>query len=173
MRIIEKNSGYTLLEALIVIGIISVISSLSIASYSTIQRKLNHKAQSDHIENFLHHSRNQAITLGQDIYVSITPSGSCLGASVVENCDCSVSDSCQVDDQYLRITLDDKQFSITDLSLAQPNTLKFNAYLGISAGHNGSFTLDSGVAKTRLIVSALGRTRHCLTQGSISGFTSC
>ena len=173
MQTVFNRYGYTLIELMVIISIVSILATSSFASYSSIQLKLSQRAEAYNIEDFLHQARNNAIQLKQDIYVSIQESDNCLGASTSAPCDCSSEFSCLVNNKDYTLILDNKQLNFNGLTLAQPTYFKFEKHLGIAAGYNGSFALHSSLANVRVILSGLGRSRICLDSGDISGISSC
>ncbi|MBO1255322.1 prepilin-type N-terminal cleavage/methylation domain-containing protein [Alteromonas sp. 5E99-2] len=173
MQTAFNRYGYTLIELMIVIAIMSILATKTFASYSSIQLKLSQRTTAYNIEDFLNQARNNAIQLKHDIYVSIQESDNCLGASASGPCDCSSEYSCLINSKNYRLILDNKQLSFNELTLAQSTYFKFEKHLGIAAGYNGSFALHSSLADVRVILSGLGRSRVCLDRGNMSGISSC
>lgn len=167
------KNGYTLLELLIVITLISIITVLGANSYSRLMLQLTQRAVSTQIETALNHARQAAIATKQDVYVVIRDDLQCVGVSFETNCDCSEKENCGINETPLNVLLRESKVTLGGLRLAKDKHIKFDGRLGLAAGNNGSFGLSTAIAEVRVIVSALGRSRLCLASGHLSGIQQC
>lgn len=71
-EMIKQRSGFTLLELLVTIGILSIIAAASIPSYAAAQRRLIVNQTSAELAEVLETARTKAMASGADILVTIS-----------------------------------------------------------------------------------------------------
>ena len=167
------QQGVTLFELMFALGIIAIVLALSVPSLRTLYLSLTHRSIALAADAFIQDQRHRAIYTHEDLLISVTEDGTCLGAAYGKVCDCKLPKDCNIDGELATFQIDGKQFLLNNLRLAQPDHFGFQSRLGTSMGLNGSFSIHSEVAETRLIISGLGRTRICTKQGTLPGVEAC
>jgi len=172
---VRTVKGISLIELMLVIAILSLLMLLSGPSVVHMRHSIVHNSVANSIEHFLNQARITALSKGVPVTVSISHASPwCLGAAENVACDCHLQLDCVINGSELVFSaLDYAHLELTNLTLAQKNTLVFSARLGTAYGANGSFLLSSPVATTRTVISSLGRTRTCLLSGNLGGHEPC
>ena len=165
--------GFTLLELMLGIAIIAILLGIGMPSISRVVELISHRAHATDVESFLNLQRQAAVHGSKHVFVTIDTNANCIGASHTKICDCSSKNACQINNAEAVIAIDKNALALDDLSLAKKNHIRFSKRLGTAVGHNGSFGLRSKYFQTQFIVSALGRSRLCVSKGNISGLHTC
>ena len=164
--------GLTLLELLFSVAIASLLLVLGVPSFVELGQSLRHKKATDDIEHFLNQSRLYAIYVGNPVFIDIQRTPWCIGASEDSTCNCH--EHCELGGDTFTLNASDyPEIDLIGTSFSFEDTSQFQAFTGTAFGYNGSITLESPVAKTKVIVSALGRTRICIETGSIGALPAC
>lgn len=98
MKVINKITGFTLAELLIIITILGILVTIAIPSYVAFINQKRLKVATEDLYNFIKASQSKGLNLPSSYYMSIKPGTSwCYGLSDSSTCDCSTSNSCTLD----------------------------------------------------------------------------
>lgn len=162
---IKVNPGFSLIELLVVIGVISVVTGMAVPAFAAMieRRKLESAALS--LQTDLQWARTLAIKQSQNILVSRTTGNQgawCYGLAVKSSsktkCDCNQSTAITSDDCELK-RVSGVNYDNVDMLSAAVNNNSFDFRRGtISA--NG-VTLATEHYAVRVVFSDTGRVRMC------------
>ena len=80
----SKHKGFSLLELMVVIGIIMIVSAIGFVSFQPMLKRNHMDSGYDTTLMVLRNTRNQAITQGHEYYVNFNPAGFPVGTIQVQ-----------------------------------------------------------------------------------------
>ncbi len=180
--------GFTLIEFLAVMAILTILMTVGVPALDTILQKSRLRGAAEDLASTLHLARSEAIAHPGNgrVYVSFDQNVSdttdwCFGIRSGSDCDCRVSDptdgtACSLDvggTPVLKV-VSSQEFpgvSLQDLNFTSDYT-DFNPIRGTAK--NGHITLR-GERDITIIVSALGRVSLCSPAGTryLHGYREC
>lgn len=169
-----RNSGFTLIEMMVVITIISIIASVAVPSFSSLFDRYRLRGAADALFGDLQAARMEAIRSNSTVYVNFaTGANWCYGMKTGSDCDCTKPSS-------------DANYCSLKLVSAQTNngvTLSANAFASPPSidpvqglvSQAGSVTFQSTAgAQAQVGLSLLGMVSICTPSGGASaGYSSC
>jgi type IV fimbrial biogenesis protein FimT len=169
----QKNSGFTLLEIIIVIAIIGIISALAVPSYRDMIERNRLKQVAEALKSDLQFARTEAIKRSQNSVISRSPGtagGWCYGLNVGANCTCTTPGSCAIK------TISGSEFSsAVNMDAATGNNSTFDSRRGTIGADSVTFSTSHYAAK--VVFSDVGRVRICTPsifgKTGISGYPAC
>lgn len=190
MNIITRKgaeSGFTLIELMIVIVILAILATLAIPSFTDFIEKNRVKNAAEDIYALLNQAKSEAVMRDTDLFVTINAGAWCLGFADAANCNCTLTDpgaenACAVDFAgavSLRVVDggDFEQVTITDDSFGGSTT--FDSIRGVTQGNAlEALIVQSGDWVLSVRVDEGGRARVCKpadTDGAkgVIGFPDC
>ncbi len=155
----QIESGFTLVELMIVVTIIGVVAALAAPSYQRTIEKNQLKQAVESLKADMQFARTEAIKRSADVYVSRKQGNDgawCYGLSL-SNCDCTETVTTESDYCSIKRVLG-SEFSATNLNSSDGNS-HFSFRRG-TIGNNGvTFSTDHYV--TRVVFSSVGRVKLC------------
>ena len=85
-----RKSGFTLIEMMVVIAIISIVASVAVPSFSSLFDKYRLRGAADALFGDLQAARMEAIRSNSTVYVNfVTGANWCYGMKAGSSCDCT------------------------------------------------------------------------------------
>jgi len=165
----QAYRGMTLIEFLIIIGIMAITAVASVSSFTSIVRNYRISGVAEQLYYQLQYARSEAVKRNATVYVSFSTGDSwCYGINVGGTCDCTTAGSCGL------ATTSASAPGLISLSTSgmTGNSINFEGTHG-AANASGSVTLTL-FGQTSLItlsISRFGNLQLCST--GISGYTAC
>ncbi len=163
-----NKNGFTLIEILAVLAIISIIFFYAIPSMQDMIEKTRLKGAADKLLADFRYARSVAILNNKPVYVTFKINNAqwCYGISTKTNCDCNTVDACQVNHQdastsaedFRGISLEKAKFGTDNIAIFEPN----RGTTQIQGLNNGTAWFISAQNKRiAVVVNRLGRVRSC------------
>ncbi|MGZ8934442.1 MAG: GspH/FimT family pseudopilin [Methylobacter sp.] len=166
-----RNSGFTLLELMLVIAIIAILAALAVPSFSTTLAKQRTTGAAEAVLADLRWARAEAIKRNRNVRVTFTngsawhytihadPAGSNTQLKTVDGSD------------FPSITLATASFdnSVAYTTFESTRGTSLNS-VGSLSSNEGTVTITSNNFSVSVIVSPLGSARIC---GSMGGYETC
>ena len=163
---IQKNTGITLLELVIVIAILGILAAIAVPSYERLIERNRLKEAVEGLKSDLQFARTEAIKRSSDLRVTLVAATWCYGIDDGNTaCACGTAGDCAIK------AVDGSQFQ--GISLDANNNVTFSFRRG-TANATGS-TLSSANYQARVVVSDVGRVRICTPSGAtgLSAYPGC
>jgi len=170
----NKNSGFTLIELMVVVSILAILLAVAVPSFSGMVQRGRLKAVAEEHIGHLYMAKAEALKTGQPIYYSVkSGAGQCYGFKKAAACDCAETSGATLCD-LLRIPVDPNTGVTMSSSYAASDIAGFEPVRG-SALLPGIVTwtnAQGSVLKTG--VSVLGRVFTCSPAGAgnVAGYGS-
>ncbi len=154
----NKNSGFTLLEVITVIGIMCVISAIAIPNYITHRNKQKVTQAARQIYSALQSAKMTAIQNNTDINVLFSPgSGSSATYRVFE--DVNGDNAFGSGDREISFGQMPAGVNLQSAAFAgTANSTRFDP-MGLTTGENGTVTVTNSSRTARIIVNTVGGIR--------------
>ncbi|MGR9012101.1 MAG: GspH/FimT family pseudopilin [Gammaproteobacteria bacterium] len=172
----QRNTGFTLLEVMIVIAIVGILAAIAAPSFQSMLERDRLKQVVESLKSDMQFARTEAIKQSSDIIVSRVTGNAgawCYGLSAISNpCDCKQATGATMDDCEIR-SISGLAFSNTvNMDSASGNSI-FSFRRG-TIGANG-VTFSTANYKARVVFSDTGRVNICTPAGSsgISSYPGC
>jgi type IV fimbrial biogenesis protein FimT len=163
----KRNTGFTLLELMIVVAIIGIIAAIAVPSYQDMIERNRLKQAVEGLKSDLQYTRTEAIKRSKDLRITLTGTSSwCYGIDDDNtSCACGTAGDCAIK------AVDGSQFQ--GISLDANNNVTFSFRRG-TASASGS-TLSSANYQARVMVSDVGRVRVCnpVVATRLPGYPDC
>jgi len=165
-----QAQGFTLLELLFSLLLLSLLLSVIFPSFRTLQQSSMLKGVSDTLYTDLAYARAEATKRGTSVYVNInTTSNWCYGIKVGSACDCSVANSCQIDNATR--VMNRANYPRAQLNSSLPSAdLIFEGVRGMASA-NGTLSLSNGSQTAQIIINPTGYIQVC--SSNIPGYPAC
>ena len=173
MKIISEARGFTLVELMVAIAVLSIILTVAVPSITSMRDRNRVRAAAEAVYAHLQFARSESIKQDRNLTVRVaTGTNWCLGISNSSGCDCQITNSCQFGPAggLLERNLSGNDFSDITLTSNQSN-ISFDSRRGIDL-NPGTITLTGGnLLAISVIHSSRGRIRLC--SGNIGGYAAC
>jgi Tfp pilus assembly protein FimT len=168
----QHISGLTLLELMVAISILIITLLLAVPSFAKWHEGNRFKHALRHVSNLAETAKAVAVTSQSNVsFVVDVSAGQCAGSSRLAECDCATANACHIDGKEYAFLA--TQSGIT-LSTAnnENRVVTFTHFGAVSFGHNTTITVKSSSHSGDVVISPLGRIKHCSTT-SLSGVATC
>lgn len=170
----KLQRGYTLLEALIAVFVMTVLVTVAIPSFLDMLDRQRLKGASQSLFSFLYLAKSEAVSSNTNVYVVFNSSEWCAGVSTSNSCDCTSASSCQINGVDRVIDGDDFDgITISNIAFANGNYTGFEPTRTSANGDNGALLLTDGTDSVMISVSSLGRISMCQTGSTTLGISEC
>ena len=183
----QKDNGFTLLEAMIVVAILGIIAAFAVPAYQQVIERNRIKEATESLRADMQFARTQALKLSSDVVVSRTTGNNgawCYGMDNDGSCVCAQTDTSQANYCSLkRVT--GNQFTQTNLSFQSGNTVftfrRGTAFIPGSpnvpcddATEVCSTCFSTTNYKLKVVVNNVGKTEVCTgTANTVPGYETC
>lgn len=172
--LLRGQSGFTLIEMMVVIAIISIIASIAVPSFSTFFDRYRLRGAADAMFGDLQAARMEALRNNGTVFVNIaTGANWCYGMKLGSSCDCTKAST---DANYCSLKLVNAQTNsgVTMASSAFSADPSIDPLQGlVSQAGNVVFQSTAGT-QAQVGLSLLGLVSICTPSGSSSaGYPSC
>jgi type IV fimbrial biogenesis protein FimT len=166
LRARRRCSGLTLIELMVVLGIVAVLAALSLPSFGAQVAGHRLKAAAETLAADIAEARFEAARRGSTLHLNYNQGAEwCWAVATASGCDCRSAQPCQL-----------KAVRSADhpgLTLAQTRNAQFDP-AGSTAGGDGAALLRSSHgSELRVAVSRLGHVRVCAPGAAALGFPAC
>ncbi|WJG08493.1 GspH/FimT family pseudopilin [Aliiglaciecola sp. LCG003] len=175
MHLIIKTQGFSLLEAMIVVSIITLIAALGGPSITAALHHQQLKGALQQSYYLLQQGRAFAVTQAKEVTVQFSPGQNwCVALSDRGTCDCKQANACTLGNQSYQLTAKDYPFiHLPKVTMGNDNAVIFDKTRGSAMGNAGSSVFTNGTTQAKLVISNLGRVRICVQQGQIGAYSAC
>lgn len=158
-----RPRGFTLLELMLTLAIVSVLLTLALPSFGSIVSRHRLKAAAEQLAADLGELRFLAAQRGVPLHLQVQAGAQwCYALATASGCDCRVSQACQL-----------KTVRAQDhpgVTLLEGRDLRFD---GNPAGADAALLQGSEGARLRVAVTPLGRPKICTPDGAVPGYPAC
>nr|WP_282560136.1 GspH/FimT family pseudopilin [Motilimonas cestriensis] len=192
-----KFQGFTLMELLIAIAVLSILLSIGVGSYSSLFKRNELRGASESLYSLLTYAKSESIKSNTNIAVSFTDGNNgewCAGVRTVtvakNTCDCTLTDpdatdACSITanttppvkrlvvingDEFKKVNLK-ALGSMTDKTIIFDNVRGMPVQTSRTLGHIEIETLDPN-NKVRIKTNVMGNVSTCTVTGS-SDYSAC
>ncbi|MDN2663836.1 GspH/FimT family pseudopilin [Psychromonas sp. 14N.309.X.WAT.B.A12] len=173
--IILKGKGFTLVELVVTLALLSIVIAISASSYQMLLANQALSSAASKLYYTLQLAKTEAIKRNVKVYVQFCQQGEqwSVGMSEASGCDCFTANSCQLDDVDNVQPLVDGE----EVMLSQAN-MKFN---GDQASYGalrftvktGSVTLTNQYQGALSVIQSAMRLRVCSPDKAALGYKKC
>lgn len=188
----SAHKGFTIIELMIVIGVIAIITSLALPSYRTIIEKRQVTSGAEQLGAFLSAVQMEAVKRSENISVSYSRTDDtwCVGITTgLAACDCSETDStqtdfCQIDGQARVFNESNLNYPGVMNAMNGDGAFVFDPARGLVytdsnlAAYDSAefeFLSDSDTYALNVQISATGRVKYCSDSAGkkVPGYDVC
>ncbi|MDO6526446.1 GspH/FimT family pseudopilin [Motilimonas sp. 1_MG-2023] len=181
-----KFQGFTLMELLIAIAVLSILLSIGVGSYSSLFKRNELRGASESLYSLLTYAKSESIKSNSKIAVSFTDGDNgewCAGMTSVTatktSCDCSLTDSslgtaCAITSgvpaNNRLVVIDGDEFK--KISLSGGSTIIFDNVRGFPDSTSSMALRTDTNDKVQVKVNVMGNVSTCTLAGS-SDYSAC
>ncbi len=174
----STNKGFTLIELLVAMAVLALTLTFVISSFGSMFERQRLQASVENTFDLFLVARTESISRNSDIYVSVvTGSNWCYGIGEASTCDCSTSNSCQIDGNDKVISSGD--FRGVKLSSATFSPFHYDRTRGFPQLNSGgsisesTFTFQNNNGDDASVkLNSVGRLSLC-SSGGFRGYKTC
>lgn len=169
--------GYSILELMVVIALVSIISALSIPSFLQWRQETELKHVLRTVAEMAHNARVYAMTSNTPTHLYIGMlDNSCVLVSTDKNCSCITSANCHIEGTSWKANFGGLTTAISYSNVAKKELKKHSiTFSPLGTTHFGSNTrlrVSNAPLSATITFSILGRVKTC-TATSMTGFATC
>ncbi len=170
--------GMTLVELMIVIGLLGVLATLAAPSFSEFRLREQVKGAANNLYTDLQFARSESVQRNRAVSVSVTSGSSwCYGIHEGNTqCDCETAGSCSIktvsSSDFNNVQIDEAAFGSQAWYVIDPRRGQIIDDTGAAASGTVTFTAGGG-KDLRAAVNAVGRVSLCAPSGKIGGYPTC
>lgn len=163
----RRPLGLTLIELMIGLGIMAVLMSLAVPSYSAYMQRQRLKAAVQGLELDLREARYESARRNQPLAVVLQPGVDwCWAIATRPDCDCRSAQPCRLKTV--------RSADLRGVHLSESRNVRFDPGSGhVDAAGPVALLLASGDERVRVEVNAPGRPSVCLVEGTLAPFARC
>jgi type IV fimbrial biogenesis protein FimT len=177
-------SGFTLLELMLTLTVLAVLVTLGMPSMQELLARNRLKTAAHALVGDMQWTRGEAIRRNLDLYLTIDTGTWCYGVSVIDACDCRLTDpraakACTLPtagEPILKTVsgVDFPSVRVASISFAgAPPQTRFEPRRATANAGSLTFKSEQG-PELRIVLSMLGRVRVCSPKAfSIPGYPAC
>jgi type IV fimbrial biogenesis protein FimT len=175
-----KATGFTLIEAMVVIAIIGILMAIAFPSYQRMIERNRLKQVAESLKSDMQFARAEAIKRSKNVIVSRTAGNNgtwCYGLTektpdTKTSCDCAETDTANSDYCEIKRVLGSSFNTVVNMSTTTNNNT-FDFRRGTFA--DGNVTFSTTNFQARVVYSWVGRIRNCTPSGQngIIGYSTC
>lgn len=174
------KSGFTLLELLVTLVILSIILGAGVPLMLGMAESMRLQGAAQDTYALLQYARSDALRTTEERFVVWDSNGTnwCAAVAVNDDCDCLTED-CSINGVLRQINGTEYTGVSANASFSGGDHTRFDGLRGLAEGNAGhvAYTLtdDGGTveAEVRVVVSVLGRVRYCKASGQIGDYPAC
>lgn len=173
-----KQHGMTLIEVIIVIGILGILASLAIPSYQGFHERYRLEGYAMALVTDIHYVRSESVAQNRGLRISFgtDAGGTCylIHSGNATSCSCSSDGTAQCTD-----TTNSIQKSValaTSLGIrlqSNVTSILFDPSRGTTTPTGSITFIGQSGNSIRQVVNIMGRTWTCSPQGTVSGYKVC
>lgn len=169
-------TGFTLVEAMVVIAIIAILAAVAGPAYQNAINSTRVKSAAEAVYSQIQFARSESVKQDRNLFVTVQGSGTtnwCMGISNATGCDCNTAGSCSFGPVGGLAERNLMGADFTSITLAANATeLQFNSRRGATVSGGGTITVTGSTGmNTSIVTSTLGRVRIC--GGNVGGYPAC
>jgi type IV fimbrial biogenesis protein FimT len=180
----QRQCGFTLLELMFTLTVLAVLVTLGMPSMQELLARNRLKTAAHALVGDLQWTRGEAIRRNLDLYLTIDTGTWCYGVSVIDDCDCRLTDpraakACTLPtagEPILKTVsgVDFPSVQVSSISFAgAPPQTRFEPRRATARPGSLTFKSENG-PELRILLSMLGRVRVCSPKAfSIPGYPAC
>lgn len=164
-----KWVGFTLVELLITLVIVSILLVTAIPSFITLYQEHHLKTTVQQLYYVLKFAQSEARKSNVTVYANFgTGDNWCYGTNKTSTCTCSLANSCTLA-TYSRPRTQDLSLAVSGMT---GNTIQFDGVHGATNSHSTvTFTIYNGSTSMGVVINAFGNIQLCSSQ--LSGYITC
>lgn len=168
----QHISGLTLLELMITLSIFIITLLLAAPSFAQWHEANRFTHALRHISSLAETAKTVAVTSQSNVSFVVDVTGSqCAGSSRLISCDCSTPSACSIDGKEYAYSASHSGVTLATAD-NQNRVVTFSKYGAVNFGNNTTITVKSSSHVGKVMISALGRIKHCSTV-SLNGVATC
>ncbi|MEW9798751.1 GspH/FimT family pseudopilin [Alteromonas sp. CYL-A6] len=164
--------GITLTECLLVVALVALLATKGVPAFGVWREKLSLRADLDKAISVLRTARNYALTTQTNAYVTLSPGANwCLAVSDTPTCDCHRGDCAFSSARH--VAYGSSHASLVSGRFTAEYPIQFSGPGSHAFDAAGTLTFTSDSLSGKVIISPLGRIRHCSTDRALAGIPAC
>ena len=190
----QKNTGFTLLEVMIVVAIIGILAAIAVPSYQDMLERNRLKQAVEALKSDMQWMRTQTIKQSCNLQASFTAGANwsyqifippaaigstCAAQHVSNGCAAAATSNCNIrtvdGTQFSGVTMDTVAFFSSPTTVAEFDFRRGEAKRSNTNRSNGRVELSSPNYIVKVVIAPVGRVRICNIAGSngLSGYQNC
>lgn len=174
----RKSSGYSMLEAMIIVAIVGIISTFGLSTWGDMMAQKRTRAATEILYDHIKLARSESLKRREIINVSFrfyggTEPSWCYGLSDSGDCDCRIANACEVDGNEVVINDEHNPSTLIITDLTGPVGAKYLEINGIrgTVVNSGSIQIQERNYSATVNINAMGIVTNC--SDTIAGYPPC
>ncbi|NDW14408.1 hypothetical protein GTQ48_02525 [Alteromonas genovensis] len=168
----QHINGLTLLELMVTLSILIITMLLAAPSFAQWHEANKFKQALRHVSSLAEAAKVVAVASQSNVsFVVDVTGGQCAGTSRLVSCDCTAPNACSIDGKEYAFLATQSGMTLTTAN-NKNRIVTFSKFGAVNFGNNTTITVKSPSHSGKVVISALGRIKHCSTS-SLSGVATC